>query len=140
MIEVNCETDFVTRNEDFQSFVEELLQDSINHVCDTMAMAVSERMEEKMAQIGEKISLRRNVKWVVNGTGAIGSYIHMGGTVGVLIELSCDKNETISNQIFKDLLKDLTLHVQPQIQNFYLVMMFHLIKLNLKKIFLEKNL
>ena len=111
MIEVNCETDFVTRNEDFQSFVEELKQDSINHVCDTMAEAVSERMEEKMAQIGEKISLRRNVKWVVDGTGAIGSYIHMGGTVGVLIELSCDKNETINNQIFKDLLKDLTLHV-----------------------------
>ena len=48
MIEVNCETDFVTRNEDFQSFVEELKQDSINHVCDTMAEAVSERMEEKM--------------------------------------------------------------------------------------------
>ena len=111
MIEVNCETDFVTRNEDFQSFVEELKQDSINHLCDTMAEAVSERMEEKMAQIGEKISLRRNVKWVVDGTGAIGSYIHMGGTVGVLIELSCDKSETINNQIFKDLLKDLTLHV-----------------------------
>lgn len=111
MIEVNCETDFVTRNEDFQSFVEELKKDSINHVCDTMAEAVSERMEEKMAQIGEKISLRRNVKWVVDGTGSIGSYIHMGGTVGVLIELSCDKSETINNQIFKDLLKDLTLHV-----------------------------
>ena len=111
MIEVNCETDFVTRNEDFQSFVEELKQDSINHVCNTMAEAVSERMEEKMAQIGEKISLRRNVKWVVDVTGAIGSYIHMGGTVGVLIELSCDKSETINNQIFKDLLKDLTLHV-----------------------------
>ena len=111
MIEVNCETDFVTRNEDFQSFVEELKNDSINHVCDTMAEAVSDRMEEKMAQIGEKISLRRNVKWVVDGTGAIGSYIHMGGTVGVLIELSCEKSETINNQIFKDLLKDLTLHV-----------------------------
>ena len=111
MIEVNCETDFVTRNEDFQSFVKELKLDSINHVCDTMAEAVSEIMEEKMAQIGEKISLRRNVKWVVDGIGAIGSYIHMGGTVGVLIELSCDKSETISNQIFKDLLKDLTLHV-----------------------------
>jgi elongation factor Ts len=111
MIEVNCETDFVTRNEDFQSFVEELKQDSINHVCDTMAEAVSEIMEEKMAQMGEKISLRRNVKWVVDGIGAIGSYIHMGGTVGVLIELSCDKSETINNQIFKDLLKDLTLHV-----------------------------
>ena len=62
MIEVNCETDFVTRNEDFQSFVEELKQDSINHVCDTMAEAVSERMEEKMAQIGEKNFTKKKCK------------------------------------------------------------------------------
>ncbi len=111
MIEVNCETDFVTRNEDFQSFVSELRDDSINHVCDTMADAVASKMEEKMAQIGEKISLRRNVKWVVEGTGAISSYIHMGGTVGVLVELSFNKSETISNPIFNELAKDLTLHV-----------------------------
>ena len=111
MIEVNCETDFVTRNEDFQSFVSELRDDSINHVCDTMADAVTSKMEEKMAQIGEKISLRRNVKWVVEGTGAISSYIHMGGTVGVLVELSFNNAETISNPIFNELAKDLTLHV-----------------------------
>ena len=111
MIEVNCETDFVTRNDEFQAFVEELKNDSINHVCDTMAEAVSPLMEEKMAQIGEKISLRRNVKWVVEGTGAISSYIHMGGTVGVLVELSFNKTETISNPIFNELAKDLTLHV-----------------------------
>lgn len=111
MIEVNCETDFVTRNEDFQSFVSELRDDSINHVCDTMADAVASKMEEKMAQIGEKISLRRNVKWVVEGTGAISSYIHMGGTVGVLVELSFNNAETISNPIFNELAKDLTLHV-----------------------------
>ena len=111
MIEVNCETDFVTRNEDFQSFVSELREDSINHVCDTMSDAVASKMEEKMAQIGEKISLRRNVKWIVEGTGAISSYIHMGGTVGVLIELSFNKAETISNPVFNELAKDLTLHV-----------------------------
>ena len=96
MIEVNCETDFVTRNEDFQAFVGELIAEASAHATDTMADAVSVKMEEKMAQIGEKISLRRNVSWQVEGTGAIASYIHMGGKVGVLLELSAGKSESIS--------------------------------------------
>ena len=54
-----------------------------------MADTVSSKIEEKVAQVGEKISLRRNEKWDVEGTGAISSYIHMGGKVGVLFELTC---------------------------------------------------
>jgi elongation factor Ts len=111
MIEVNCETDFVTRNEDFQAFVGELISEASSHDTDTMADAVSTKMEEKMAQIGEKISLRRNVSWQVEGTGAIASYIHMGGKVGVLLELSAGKSESISSELFQELAKDLTLHV-----------------------------
>ena len=111
MIEVNCETDFVTRNEDFQAFVGELIAEASAHATDTMADAVSAKMEEKMAQIGEKISLRRNVSWQVEGTGAIASYIHMGGKVGVLLELSAGKSESISSDLFQGLAKDLTLHV-----------------------------
>ena len=111
MIEVNCETDFVTRNEDFQAFVGELIAEASTHATDTMADAVSAKMEEKMAQIGEKISLRRNVSWQVEGTGAIASYIHMGGKVGVLLELSAGKSESISSDLFQELAKDLTLHV-----------------------------
>ena len=111
MIEVNCETDFVTRNEDFQAFVGELIAEASAHATDTMADAVSVKMEEKMAQIGEKISLRRNVSWQVEGTGAIASYIHMGGKVGVLLELSAGKSESISSDLFQELAKDLTLHV-----------------------------
>ena len=111
MIEVNCETDFVTRNQDFQAFVGELIAEASAHATDTMADAVSAKMEEKMAQIGEKISLRRNVSWQVEGTGAIASYIHMGGKVGVLLELSAGKSESISSDLFQELAKDLTLHV-----------------------------
>ena len=111
MIEVNCETDFVTRNDDFQAFVNELLDDSLNHKSGEMADAVSSKIEEKVAQVGEKISLRRNEKWDVEGTGAIASYIHMGGKVGVLLELTCGNQESIDNSDFKELAKDLTLHV-----------------------------
>ena len=111
MIEVNCETDFVTRNDDFQAFVGELINESLQHESGTMADAVADKLEEKIAQVGEKISLRRNEKWSVGSTGAIASYIHMGGKVGVLIELSCEKTESVSKADFQELAKDLTLHV-----------------------------
>jgi len=111
MIEVNCETDFVTRNDDFQSFVAELRGEALDFESDKMAEGVAKKVEDKMASIGEKIQFRRNVKWDVEGTGSITSYIHMGGKVGVLVELGCENAETIENPIYKELAKDLTLHV-----------------------------
>ena len=111
MIEVNCETDFVTRNEDFQGFVAELLGEAMDFETDQMAEGVAKKVEDKMATIGEKIQFRRNVKWTVEGTGSIVSYIHMGGKVGVLVELGCENADTINNPVYQELAKDLTLHV-----------------------------
>ncbi|MBN2163777.1 MAG: translation elongation factor Ts [Pontiellaceae bacterium] len=111
LIEINCETDFVTRNEAFQAFVEELRQEALNFETDQMAEGVNQKVEDQMASIGEKIQFRRNVKWAVEGTGAITSYIHMGGKVGVLVEVGCEKAESINNPVFQELSKDLTLHV-----------------------------
>ncbi len=111
MIEVNCETDFVARNDGFQAFVSELKTDALKHETDTMAKAIADQITEKVSSIGEKIQLRRNVKWTVERTGAIASYIHMGGKVGVLIELGCENAASINNPTFKELAKDLTLHV-----------------------------
>ena len=76
MIEVNCETDFVTRNEDFQTFAAELRDDALNHETGAMAEANAQKITDKISSIGEKIQLRRNEKWTVEGTGAITSYIH----------------------------------------------------------------
>ena len=111
MIEVNCETDFVTRNEDFQGFVAELLGEAMDFETDQMAEGVAKKVEDKMATIGEKIQFRRNVKWTVEGTGSIVSYIHMGGKVGVLVELGCENADTVNNPVYQELAKDLTLHV-----------------------------
>ena len=111
MIEVNCETDFVTRNEDFQAFVEELRGEALDFETGSMTAGVAEKVEEKIGSIGEKLQLRRNVKWAVEGTGSIASYIHMGGKVGVLLELGCEKAETIASPVYQELAKDLTLHV-----------------------------
>ncbi len=111
MIEVNCETDFVTRNEDFQAFVEELRLEALDYETGAMAEGVKEKVEAKMASTGEKILFRRNVKLAVEGNGAITSYIHMGGKVGVLLELGCEKAESAASPLFQELAKDLTLHV-----------------------------
>ena len=111
MIEVNCETDFVARNEDFQAFVAELSNDAMNFETDQMAAAIADKLTEKISSIGEKLQLRRNVKWTVEGTGSIASYIHMGGKVGVLVELGYENAGTIDNPVFQELAKDLTLHV-----------------------------
>ena len=111
MIEINCETDFVTRNEGFQAFVEELRGEALNFESDTMTEGVAAKVEEKIGSIGEKLQLRRNAKWDVQETGIIASYIHMGGKVGVLLELACENVDSTSNAVFKEFAKDLTLHV-----------------------------
>ncbi|HEY5653112.1 MAG TPA: translation elongation factor Ts [Pontiella sp.] len=111
MIEVNCETDFVTRNDDFQAFVEELRQDALNHETGKMNENLKEKIDVITGSVGEKISVRRNENWIVEGNGAIASYIHMGGKVGVLLELAVENQDTVNSPVFQELAKDLTLHV-----------------------------
>lgn len=111
MIEVNCETDFVSRNEAFQDFVGELAAKSVEFESGAMSDAFSEQLVQKTHEMGEKVAVRRNEKWTVEGTGAIASYVHMGGRVGVLVEIGCEKAETTSAPAFEELAKDVTLHI-----------------------------
>jgi elongation factor Ts len=111
MIEVNCETDFVSRNEEFQKFVYELTEKSFECESNTMAEAFAEQLIQKTHEMGEKIAIRRNEKWAVQETGAIASYVHMGGRVGVLVEIACEKADTVASAEFADLAKDITLHI-----------------------------
>lgn len=110
LIEVNCETDFVARNEDFISFTNELAVKALSTE-GMLAEIVKDEVTAKIAKIGENIIVKRNVRYVLQGMGMIGKYIHLGGKVGVLVEVGCTKSETLSNQAFKDLVKDLTLHI-----------------------------
>lgn len=111
MIEVNCETDFVTRNEGFQSFVSDLLDRALDYETGTMEEAVKAEVADKIAAIGEKIQLRRNVKWTASSPGLIASYVHLGGKVGVFVEMGCEKAESVNSPILAELAKDITLHV-----------------------------
>ncbi len=94
MVEVNCETDFVTKGDDFQNFAAEVAQLALDNMpADidallglTMASGdtVAEATKNLIAKIGENINVRRVVCKTTDGV--LGSYLH-GGRIGVLVEL-----------------------------------------------------
>lgn len=110
MVEVNCETDFVARNDSFQRFVREVLLKAKDTDQDLTA-ALAPAVAAKIAEIGENIIFRRHLRMAVQGAGAIGAYVHLGSKVGVLVELGCEKAETAGKPAFSELLRDLTLHI-----------------------------
>ncbi|MDA0991210.1 MAG: translation elongation factor Ts [Verrucomicrobia bacterium] len=110
LVEVNCETDFVARNDNFVAFVNDLAARAAQTDA-KLADEVTAELTAKIAEIGENIVCRRNVRFTVQGEGAIGSYIHLGGKVGVLVELGCSKAATTGTDAFQALLRDLTLQI-----------------------------
>jgi elongation factor Ts len=110
MIEVNCETDFVTRNDSFKELVQQLLETAQN-THGALADAAKDAVIAKIASIGENIVIRRNVRYDVQGAGIVASYIHLGGKVGVLVEVGCGQAATAASPAFKEVVKDITLHI-----------------------------
>jgi elongation factor Ts len=111
MIEVNCETDFVARNENFQAFVKTLVSKARDVADGGLAEAVKEDMTAKIAEIGENMRVNRNVSYSLSGSGMAAVYVHLGGKVGVMLELGCGKEETAASPVFAELAKDITLHI-----------------------------
>jgi elongation factor Ts len=111
MIEVNCETDFVSKNDTFKAFVAELLADANGVADDGIAEAAKAKVDAKIAEIGENIVARRNVTYTVQGTGAIAAYVHLGGKLGVMLEVGCNNAASAQNPAVKAMLADLALHV-----------------------------
>ncbi len=114
LLEVNCETDFVTKNETFQ----ELLVDLGNHVlAETPAdletalaqemagkdQTVQEHIDSIVATIGEKISFRRFAILTKEDNGEFGTYTHMDGRIGALVVLNDTDKE--------DVARDLAMHI-----------------------------
>jgi len=110
MVEVNCETDFVARNSDFAAFVDQVVDKALAAGGD-VAAAMADELSDKIAAIGENMRIRRTVRYELSGTGKLASYIHMGGKVGVLIEVGCTKAETVSNPVFDEMVRDLCLQI-----------------------------
>ena len=110
IIEINCETDFVARNPDFVSFVE-ALSAKANEIDGPLADAVKDEIVQKITEIGENVVVKRNARFTLEGNGVVASYIHLGGKVGVLVEVNCEKAETVENEAFVEAVKDVGLHI-----------------------------
>ena len=101
IVEVNSETDFVAKNADFQAYVARVAAQALVTKADTLeaflaepwiddaSLTVEQALSQKIAIIGEKLSIRRFQK-ITSEDGVLTTYIHAGGKIGVLVELTTD--------------------------------------------------
>ncbi|HAT19197.1 MAG: translation elongation factor Ts [Roseibacillus sp.] len=120
LAEVNCETDFVAKNENFQSFVGELVDTVAASGATDLEAAnalshgegtIEDFVKAKVIELGENLQFRRLTRYDMESSGLVASYIHLGGKVGVLVEVGCDNDGTAAKDEFRILVKDLTLHI-----------------------------
>lgn len=92
MVEVNCETDFVAKGEQYIDFVNGVVDYVLSHDVKNVEELIAAKNDDTVAataKIGEKIAIRRFEKFTVE-KGMVESYIHMGGKVGVLVEIEAE--------------------------------------------------
>ena len=116
VVEVNCETDFVSGGDDFLSFVSAIAKTALaNKPADVAALSamtldgssltIEEARKEKIAKIGENMQLRR-FELLETTTGSFGSYLH-GARMGVLVEMEIADKDAGN----EDLIKDVAMHI-----------------------------
>jgi len=115
IVELNCETDFVARTEEYQSFAQALADQAMSEGLSSVESArtarcvadpehtIEQAIAGKIAKIGENILLSRVAALHAGEGMKLGSYLHMGGKIGVLVELSASADE--------ETIKDVAMHV-----------------------------
>ncbi|WP_445634747.1 translation elongation factor Ts [Nostoc sp. DSM 114161] len=123
LIEVNCQTDFVARNEAFKALVKNLAKqavtaDSVESLLaqpyiENESVTVDEFIKQTIATLGENIQLRRFITFALaQGTqGIVDSYIHTGGRVGVLVELGSQTDSAAAKEEFQSLARNAAMQV-----------------------------
>ena len=116
LVEVNCESDFVARTPDFQELMKSVL-DEIDQAGDAASEAwlkdpngpVQKLVAAKIAKLGENMAVSRFVRYA--GKGYVGQYIHMGGKIGVQVELSGVTPELAARDEFAALVKEIAMQI-----------------------------
>ncbi|MBR4068325.1 MAG: elongation factor Ts [Clostridia bacterium] len=122
VVEVNCETDFVAKTDNFINFsknvakhvamanpadVDELMNQPF---VDDQSKTITDLVSDATVSIGEKISIRRFARYEVQD-GAVETYIHMGGKIGVLLQVANDNAATLTADEFKTFYHDVALQI-----------------------------
>jgi elongation factor Ts len=120
LLEVNCETDFVGRNENFRAFATEVakavaqskatsVEEFLNETWPGSDEPVSQKVAEQIGSIKENISVRRFARYEAPENATFGAYIHGGGKIGVLVEvvaLSGNKGAEVD-----EIARDIAMHI-----------------------------
>lgn len=112
IVEVNCETDFVAANDQFVAFVDKLAEFIVDTTAENVEelanvkfdgdKTVNDSLMELIATLGENMTVRRFEKFSVE-KGALHTYIHGGGRIGVVVELACDTDSPVLVEVAKEL-------------------------------------
>ena len=116
LVEVNCETDFVARTEQFRGFVDDvakLIAKSKASSVDDLnkegwnGETVAQKTQSVIAKIGENITIRRFARYEAAPGAALGTYIHAGGKIGVMAELMANNKSDKA----ADVARDVAMHI-----------------------------
>jgi elongation factor Ts len=122
LLEINSETDFVAKNETFQAFVASIGRhilatspaDVESMLTQTFSGDASKTVQTyvngSISIIGENIQIRRFAKFDVDGDGCIGSYIHAGGKIGVLVQIASPAVSAANKDLLQGFLRDMAMH------------------------------
>jgi len=124
LLELNCETTFVAKTDEFAGLAKTLATQAAtgSHACldcllgapydGNPSQTVREAVSEIMGKIGEKMTVARFVRFAVEGAaGTIGSYVHMGDQIGVLVEVNTASAATAQSEDVRNLAKDVAMHI-----------------------------
>ncbi|MEL0099517.1 MAG: translation elongation factor Ts [Opitutae bacterium] len=106
LVEVNCETDFVAKNEDFVAFSSEIA----GELLDNPGVDLEEKRTEQVAKIGENIQISRSEILAPSSSGLVESYVHTGAKVAVLLSVGSD-SDISSNDRVVSMAKDICMHI-----------------------------
>ncbi len=114
LVEINCETDFVARNDDFISACQEIAQ----HILKTEAQSssdlpqdIQDEVKGLIIRLGENMGIGQMARMKNTSTGYLSSYIHQGGKIAVLLHTESAKKEIRSDPRFLSLTKDISMHI-----------------------------
>ena len=116
LLELNCETDFVARTEDFNKLAKDMAMWIIQHrptKINQFIESMKEKLNQTIAKLGENITAKRFVLFELDekSNGVIHSYIHPGDKLGVLLKLNCQTEVVAQDQEFKQLAKDISMQI-----------------------------
>jgi elongation factor Ts len=115
-VEVNCESDFVARTDDFQQLVKDVLAEiekagerATDAWLKDPGAPIQLRVAAAIGKMGENMAVPRFVRYA--GQGYVGQYIHMGGKIGVQVEFAGATPEIAKREEFTTLVKEIAMQI-----------------------------